>query len=51
MQKVEIYDDMYKAKRDMDSHIDSGWRVHTCSLSCYTGGYITKERILVVYEK
>lgn len=52
MQKVEIYyDGMLEAKQDMNKHIIQGWRVHTCTMSCYTAGYYVKERVLVVYEK
>ena len=57
MQKVEIYDNLYEAKYDMEIHIESGWKIHTCTNSCYTSGYdgwgVRKvdDRILVVYEK
>lgn len=51
MQKVETYIDILKAKFDMEDHISSGWRVHTCSISTHTVGYSTSERVLVIYEK
>ena len=51
MQKVEMYFDMLEAKRDMDKHINSGWRIHTCTMGTYMAGYSSKEKILVVYEK
>lgn len=51
MQKVEMYRDMLKAKRDMNEHIRDGWRVHTCTMGCYTVGYNPCEKILVIYEK
>jgi hypothetical protein len=56
MQKVEIYYNIYEAKDDMEKHIKSGWKIHTCTTSCYTSGYDgwgrrnVDDRILVVYE-
>ena len=47
MQKVEIYLDSIEAKYDMEKHIKSGWRIHTCTMS----KYMTSEKVLVVYEK
>ena len=47
MQKVEMYYDMFEAKRDMTKQINAGWRVHTCTMASYS----SKERVLVVYEK
>lgn len=51
MQKVEIYNDIIKAKRKMEDWIRSGWRVHTCTMSSYAIGYTHYENVLVVYEK
>ena len=51
MQKVEIYHSMINAKYDMQKHISSGWRVHTCTMGCYMAGYSSNEKVLVVYEK
>ncbi|MBO5828857.1 MAG: hypothetical protein J6R59_10470 [Paludibacteraceae bacterium] len=47
MQKVEVYSDLIKAKNDMNSHIKSGWKIHTCTMS----KYMSVEKVLVVYEK
>lgn len=51
MQKVAIYYDILNAKNDMDRHIQTGWRVHTCTLGTYMAGYSSHEKVLVVYEK
>ena len=51
MQKVEMYFDLLKAKRDMESHIKAGWRVHTCTMGSYMAGFNASDHILVVYEK
>lgn len=51
MQKVEMYDSMLEAKCGMDSYINSGWRVHTCTMGTYMAGYSCYEKVLVVYEK
>ncbi len=51
MQTVKMYYDILEAKYDMEDHIKSGWRVHTCTMGCYMAGYTPKERVLVVYEK
>lgn len=51
MQKVEFYLSGLEAKYDMDRHIRSGWKVHTCTIGAYYAGYSTRERVLVVYEK
>lgn len=56
MQKVEIYYNIHEAKDDMDKHIESGWKIHSCTTSCHTSGtdsrgkYVINDRILVVYE-
>lgn len=56
MQKVEMYYSIDEAKYDMAKHIQSGWKIHTCTNSCYTSGtdgwgrHIVNDRILVVYE-
>lgn len=47
MQIVEVYYGVLEAERDMKKHINLGWRVHICTMSCYAGN----EKILVVYEK
>ena len=51
MQKVEVYYDMVVAQSDMKEHIESGWRVHTCTMGTYVSGYQSREKVLVVYEK
>lgn len=51
MQRVELYHDMFEAQRDMNALISRGWRVHTCTMGCYTSGYNAKQKVLVVYEK
>ena len=51
MQIVKIYYSMLEAKRDMEKHIEKGWKVHTCTMGCYMAGYSSKEDVLVVYEK
>ena len=51
MQKVQTYYSMLDAKNDMNKHIRSGWRVHTCTMGCYLGGYLSAERVIVVYNK
>lgn len=51
MQKVKLYNDMLQAKFDMDRWIDSGWRIHTCTAIGYMASYLSRERVLVVYEK
>lgn len=51
MQKVEMYYSMIDAKCEMQKHINSGWRVHTCTMGCYMAGYTSNEKVLVVYEK
>ena len=51
MQKVELYNDEFKAKLDMEKWISKGWRVHTCTMSTYKAGYDTCVKILVVYDK
>lgn len=56
MQKVEIYYNIHEAKNDMEKHIESGWKIHTCTTSCYTSGTDewgrrnVDDRILVIYE-
>lgn len=51
MQKVKMYYEMFEAYKDMNSYIEKGWRIHICTMSCYTAGYTSKEKVLVVYEK
>ena len=51
MQKVEMYYSMLQAKRGMDNYIQSGWRVHTCTMGAYMAGYTCHEVVLVIYEK
>lgn len=51
MQKVQTYKDILEAKCDMEKYIQNGWRVHICTMSCYTAGYSVKEKMLVIYEK
>lgn len=51
MQEVRVYYSMLQAERDMKSFIEQGWRVHTCTMSCYVTGCNSNERVLVVYEK
>lgn len=51
MQKVEIYRSMKDAKRDMEKHIESGWRIHTCTMGSYFICLTSDQDVLVVYEK
>lgn len=51
IQKVEIYYEALIATRAMQKHIDDGWRVHTCTMTCVPQGYSSTEKIIVVYEK
>ena len=51
MQKVELYHDALEAKFGMEKNIRDGWKVHTCTLGCYSAGYSHRDDILVVYEK
>ena len=52
MQKVEIYSSMEEAKYEMERYIESGWRIHTCTMGSYTvSGWNSYQDVLVVYEK
>lgn len=51
MQKIEIYNDILDAKWGMEEYIRKGWRVRTCTMSCYEAGYEISEKILVVYDR
>ena len=51
MQIVETYNDIEIAKTQMNKQIAKGWKVHTCTATCFTAGYKVITPILVVYEK
>ena len=42
---------MFEAYKNMKRRIEDGWRVHTCTMSCYMSGFSPEEKVLVVYEK
>ena len=51
VQKVDYYDDLYKAYEEMNYFIKQGWRIHACTMETYTAGYSVYAKVLVVYEK
>ena len=46
-----MYYSMADAKRDMENHIKSGWKSHTCAMGAYMAGFSSSQDVLVVYEK
>ena len=51
MQRIEMYHDLIEARADMEQYLENGWRIHTCTMSCYVTEYSFREKLLVIYEK
>ena len=51
MQKVELYDDAFEAKKEIESNIENGWRVQACTMNAFEVGFSHGVEVLVVYEK